>query len=165
MKRCRKAVCLLGLIAVMACTALAHAGTGGKTGSGNINRGRYLVRISGCNDCHTSGFMENNGKIKEENWLTGSPLGWRGPWGTTYPPNLRLFMKDMSVEQWIKTARTIEARPPMPWYNLRAMSDKDLRAIYAVIKKLGPAGEPAPAYLPPDKEPPMPYFQFVAPPK
>ena len=51
----------------------------------------------------------------------------------------------------------------MPWYDLREMSDGDLRAIYAEIKKLGPAGAPAPAYVPPDKEPPMPYFQFQAP--
>jgi len=27
-------------------------------------------------------------------WLLGSAIGWRGPWGTTYPPNLRLTESD-----------------------------------------------------------------------
>ena len=42
-----------------------------------VERGKYLVTIGGCNDCHTSGYMENNGKVNEENWLTGSPLDRR----------------------------------------------------------------------------------------
>lgn len=54
----------------------------------DIQRGRYLVRITGCNDCHTPGYPESSGKTAEKLWLTGSPLGWRGPWGTTYASNL-----------------------------------------------------------------------------
>jgi hypothetical protein len=37
----------------------------------------------------------------------------------------------------------------MPWFDVRAMSDADLRAIYAFMRTFGPAGEPAPAALPP----------------
>ena len=64
----------------------------------------------------------------------------------------------------MKRARS-ELRPPMPWFNLRDMSDRDLRAIYGYLKHLGPAGESAPAYVPPDKEPTPPFVQFPAPPK
>lgn len=129
-----------------------------------IERGRYLVKITGCNDCHTPGYGETGGKIPEQAWLTGSPLGWHGPWGTTYASNLRLFVRDLSEAEWIKTAHTVELRPPMPWYALHAMKDRDLRAIYQFILHLGAAGEPAPADLPPGQTPQGPYVQFPAPP-
>ena len=45
------------------------------------------------------------------------------------------------------------------------MSDSDLRALYRFIKGLGPAGQEAPAYLPPGQEPKGPYVQFPAPPQ
>jgi mono/diheme cytochrome c family protein len=130
----------------------------------DVQRGRYLVQIGGCNDCHTPGYPAANGKVDERLWLTGDKLGWRGPWGTTYAPNLRLLVKTVSEDQWPTHARR-ELRPPMPWYNLRDMSERDLRAIYRYMKHLGPAGEPAPAYLPPDQEPKAPFVQFPAPPK
>jgi len=91
-------------------------------------------------------------------------LGWRGPWGTTYPTNLRLVAQALSEEQWLKSSRR-ELRPPMPWFNLRDMSDGDLRAIYRYLRHLGPVGEPAPAYVPPGTEPQSPFVQFPAPPK
>ena len=50
----------------------------------SLDRGRYLVKIAGCNDCHTRGYAETAGKVPEKQWLTGDQLGWRGPWGTTY---------------------------------------------------------------------------------
>ena len=48
-------------------------------------RGRYLVQIGGCNDCHTPGYAMSGGKVPEKQWLTGDAVGWNGPWGTTYP--------------------------------------------------------------------------------
>ncbi len=86
-----------------------------------IERGRYVVHISGCNDCHTPGYMENAGNIKTEHGLTGTALGWQGPWGTTYPTNLRLLANTLSESQWLTQARR-ETRPPMPWFALRAVS-------------------------------------------
>jgi len=129
-----------------------------------VERGKYLVKIAGCNDCHTAGYMANVGKVDEKQWLMGDVMGWRGPWGTTYAPNLRLYFDKITEDQWLKVARTVEFRPPMPWFALRDMTDADLRAIHAYAKSLGPAGNPAPAYLPPDKEPKQPYAQFPSPP-
>ena len=50
-----------------------------------IERGRYIVEIGGCNDCHTAGYAEAGGKAAETDRLKGDRLGFRGPWGTTYP--------------------------------------------------------------------------------
>ena len=108
--------------------------------SDEAKRGRYLVQITGCNDCHTAGYAESGGKVEESKWLTGDRLGWRGPWGTTYAANLRLTVKDMSADQFVILARS-PLRPPMPWFNLRDMKDSDVKAIYAYLKHLGPAGE------------------------
>jgi mono/diheme cytochrome c family protein len=128
-----------------------------------LERGRYLVQIAGCNDCHTAGYLESDGQVPEDDWLQGDTLGWRGPWGTTYPPNLRLFMRDVSEDRWLAFVREAVMRPPMPWFNLRAMTDQDLRAVYQFIRHLGPAGGPAPVYVPPDREPPPPFVQFPMP--
>lgn len=121
---------------------------------------RYIIKIAGCNDCHTSGYAEAAGKIHEKDWLKGDTIGWRGPWGTTYASNLRLYFHNLSEEQWIRIARSVEFRPPMPWFVLREMKEQDLRAIYQFIRHLGPAGELAPAYVPPNQEPNRPFILF-----
>jgi mono/diheme cytochrome c family protein len=129
-----------------------------------VERGRYVVGIAGCNDCHTPNYPQSGGKVPESEWLTGDALGWRGPWGTTYPTNLRLYMQDLT-DQWVKKGKALNARPPMPWFNVRDMSASDLRALYRYIRHLGPAGKPAPDFVPPDQAPKGPAVQFPAPPK
>jgi mono/diheme cytochrome c family protein len=147
------------LLAILAWAALpGMAIAAGK--ADEIKRGRYLVEIAGCNDCHTPGYAPNNGKVDEKLWLTGDTLGWAGPWGTTYPTNLRLLIAGMTQKQWLTHARTMEPRPPMPWFNVRAMTDSDLKAIYAYTRSLGPGGAPAPAYLPPGQKAPGPVVRF-----
>jgi len=125
-----------------------------------IARGRYLVATSGCNDCHTPGYPEAGGKIPQVKWLVGNAVGFQGPWGTTYPANLRLLMQGMSEQEWMKVARK-PLRPPMPWFNLREMNDTDLRAMYMFIRSLGPAGKAAPKYAPPGVAVTTPYIEFV----
>ena len=82
--------CAIGL--VVACQAAAPDGQmePHMIGGTDVERGRYLAIIGGCNDCHTDGYLQAEGDVPEDRWLLGSPVGWRGPWGTTYPPNLRL---------------------------------------------------------------------------
>jgi mono/diheme cytochrome c family protein len=151
---------------VVATPWIAQAADKAKAGDRTqLARGSYLVRIGGCNDCHTPGYTATGGEIPQAQWLTGDKLGWRGPWGTTYAANLRTYMQNLTEAQWLKAARALQTRPPMPWFSVRQMSDADLRAIYAFTRHLGPGGEPAPAYVPPEKEPPPPFVLFPAPPK
>lgn len=51
------------------------------------DRGRYLVKIADCNDCHTPGHVPTAGKVPEYQWLTVDRPDWRVPWATTYPPS------------------------------------------------------------------------------
>jgi mono/diheme cytochrome c family protein len=96
--------------------------------------------------------------------LKGDALGWNGPWGTTYAPNLRLSLSRMSEVQWVIFAKALRSRPPMPSFNLNKMRDEDLQAVYAYVRQLQPTGEPAPTYLPPGEIPQGPYVVFPAPP-
>jgi mono/diheme cytochrome c family protein len=156
----------LTALAAAACTVGMADAAENASGSlpADVTRGKYLVQVAGCNDCHTAGYAETGGKVEESKWLLGDRLGWRGPWGTTYASNLRLAVKDMTAEQFIARARS-PLRPPMPWFNLVAMRDGDVKAIYAYLKHLGPAGEPAPEFLSPDRTPTGPVVSFPAPPK
>lgn len=152
-------------VALSASALYAIAAETKKADSKTLARGRYLVQIAGCNDCHTPGYMQTAGKVPEKLWLTGEQLGWRGPWGTTYPSNLRLYMQKLSEDQWVKVAKTAQFRPPMPWFALHDMTETDLRAIYRFVRHLGAAGEPAPAFVPPGQEPKGPFVLFPSPPK
>lgn len=136
----------------------AHAATG--SDAQVIARGKYLAKLGGCHDCHTPGYMPAEGKVPEARWLTGADLGFQGPWGTTYPTNLRLYMQQISESQWLIRARQ-PMRPPMPWFNLKEMADKDLIALYRYVRSLGPAGNPAPAAVAPGQFVATPYIEFV----
>jgi len=128
--------------------------------AGSLERGRYMVLTGHCNNCHTAGYAPTNGRVPEEKWLMGNPVGWRSKSGTTYGTNLRLYVANLSEDAWIQAIRTAEPRAPMPWWSLRATSDDDLRAMYRYIRSLKPLGDPAPAFLPPDQAPQRPYQQL-----
>jgi len=158
------ALILTGLTFAM----FASAGPGGRmdevklkgtTATTSIDRGRYIVKVAGCNDCHTPGYAQTGGQTAEQQWLVGDAVGWSGPWGVTYPINLRLFAQSVSAEQWMQITRQ-PARPPMPWFALRDMSDADLLAVYEYIRDLGPAGTEAPAYLAPGTKAATPVVSF-----
>ncbi|NNF25996.1 MAG: cytochrome C [Gemmatimonadetes bacterium] len=131
------------------------------SGGTDVERGRYIVVVGGCNDCHTEGYLQTEGDIPEDQWLLGSQLGWRGPWGTTFPPNLRLTVQDYSEDEFVELLHTRTALPPMPWMNLNQMVESDARALFRYIASLGAAGEVMPAALPPDVEPTTPYLSLV----
>ena len=159
--------CFLAALACLASMAVPYtlAQSSPTPDMKSVERGRYLAKIAGCNDCHTPGYFQTGGKVAEKLWLTGDQLGWRGPWGTTYPANLRLVMQNMTEKQWLKIAKTAEFRPPMPWFALHDMTTADQRAIYRFVRYLGPAGQAAPAFVPPGQEPKGPFVQFPEPPK
>lgn len=148
-----------------AALAVSHASAAPKADAQSIEHGRYIAKIAGCNDCHTAGYLLKGGQVPEKDWLLGDSFGWRGDWGTTYPPNLRIYVQNLSEDQWVKAARALKARPPMPWFALHEMHERDLRAFYRFVRSLGPVGSPAPAYVPPGQTPNGPYAQFPSFPK
>lgn len=122
--------------------------------------GRYLVILGGCNDCHTANWPESGGAIPEQEWLTGSMVGFRGPWGTSYASNLRLLAQEMDEAGWVSMLRHRNGLPPMPWVNMKLLNDSDARAIYRYIRSLGAQGTRAPTAVPPGVEPLTPYIPF-----
>jgi len=151
----RRVMGLAGLVALCAFNVGAQAGD-----PAQVDRGRYLVTIAGCNDCHTPGFMEKNLAVPEKDWLRGSAVGFQGPWGTTYAANLRRVLAGLTAAQWVEYAR-LQRRPPMPSYALQRMSSDDLQAIYAYVRSLGDPGDAAPAYVPPGGVVTTPYLVMV----
>jgi mono/diheme cytochrome c family protein len=149
------------LFSMLAIVLPFHAVAQPPVDQGKIERGRYLVNITGCNDCHTKGHVESGGKIAESKRLQGHDTGWQGPWGTTYATNLRQYFSAIDEDQWAQYAKKMKARPPMPWFSVNEMNDDDLRAVHAYIRSLGPSSQAVPQYLPPGKEPPKPVFRFV----
>lgn len=145
-----------GLVAV-ASMGISTASAGD---SAALERGRYLVTIAGCNECHTAGFMEKNLAVPEQEWLKGSPIGFQGPWGTTYAANLRLVLAGLTEAQWLEYAK-LQRRPPMPSYALQLMSADDLKAIYAFVRSLGEPGDLAPAYVEPGGKVTTPYVVML----
>ncbi len=139
--------------------AVAQAGAGDVS----VDRGRQVSIVGGCHDCHTAGYNESSGQIDPSTALKGTSVGWRGPWGTTYAMNLRLTVKDKTEDEWVEFAKTFKARPPMPYYNVHAMDESDLRSLYLYIKSLGDPGAPAPDAIGPDQEPTTPFVTMAPP--
>src|SRR5262245_14033121 len=165
----RKYLAVIALcLPVLPCASFAADSKSAKPGpeakkatSQQIARGRYLLIVGNCNDCHTAGFAPSEGKVPEREWLLGdSTLGLRGPWGTTYATNLRLSLSKMTESEWVKYAKGLKARPPMPWFNLNQWTEADLMAFYHYVRSRGPVGDPVREPIAPGQEPPRPYLQF-----
>ena len=123
--------------------------------------GEYLTIVGSCNDCHTQGWSESEGKVPPADRFAGLNLGFRGPWGTTYGKNLRTIVQRQSEDRWVEILKTSDGgdgKPPMPWWNTKQMSERDLRAMYRYIKSLGPKVNGVPRGLPPGREPTGPYI-------
>jgi len=128
----------------------------------SVERGLYISIIGGCHDCHTEGYSAAGGKIDPSKAMKGDPsLGWQGPWGVTYAANLRrkAFIRD--EDSFVEDMQALNTLPPMPWYNLRAMEESDLRSLYRYLISLGEPGDPVP--IPSIEKPLTPYIKIAPP--
>ncbi len=107
-----------------------------------VQRGEYLVRISGCADCHT---LAKRGQPVEGLAFAGG-FEMQGPFGTVTAANITpdpsgiSYYDESLFLQAIKTGK-VGARPLnpiMPWLMLRNMTDDDLKAIFAYLRPLKP---------------------------
>lgn len=152
--RTRLALALATLGVLVPIAALAQSAA---RDSAKIERGKYLVTIAGCHDCHTPGGLY--GAPDESRTLAGSEVGWQGPWGVSYGSNLTPD-PETGLGRWseadiVKTLRTgsrpdrTPLLPPMPWPNFARMTDEDLAAVAAYLKSLPPVKHRVPARVAP----------------
>ena len=155
-------ILVVGVFAAVLMSGLIQSvGSSPLPASGDVGRGRTLVAFGACNDCHTPGWRESDATIPVSRWMTGNEIGFRGPWGTVYPANVRLEFQMISEDQWLAMVRTRGGHPPMTWHNLRALDTEQLRSIYRFVRSLGPAGVEAPLMVSPAKEPTTPYYDVA----
>ncbi|HCU53917.1 MAG TPA: cytochrome C [Gammaproteobacteria bacterium] len=155
-----KPILIISLLCSLVSLSATAQATDSRSGNATLERGRALTVLGGCHDCHTPGYPEAAGKVPKAEWLTGNAVGFQGPWGTSYPVNLRLYVQGKTEKEWIARVRQ-PMRPPMPWFNLRDSSDADLIAMYRYMRSLGAAGQPAPPPAAPGVAVSTPYFEFV----
>lgn len=136
-----------------------------------IARGKVISWSSGCNDCHTPGTFY--GAPDTTRLLSGSELGWEGPWGVTYARNLTPDSTGIATwtEEQIVTAFRQGHRPdgspllpPMPWPAYAMMSDEDAYALAAYIKTIPPVHHRNPDRQPPGAKHTGPRLTFPPPP-
>ena len=151
---------------LLAAASLALGGTmtmAAEPAAPSVDYGKWVSVVGGCNDCHTAGYNETAGKIDPATALKGTSVGYQGPWGTTYAMNLRILAANMNEDDWVKFLQTFKARPPMPYYNVNALDEVQMRSLHMYIASLGAPGDPAPDYVPPGQEPRFPYNVFAPP--
>ena len=162
-------VLLLGAVASIFVLAAAPAKK--KPAAGGASRGEYLVSIMGCGDCHTPGTLF--GAPDMSRMLSGSELGWQGPWGVSYARNLTPDM-ETGIGLW-KNSDIVKAirhgvrpdgtalLPPMPWQAFTRLTDEDANAIAAYLKTIPAVKHKVPDKLAPEAKPTGSFIVFPAP--
>ena len=110
-----------------------------------VERGKYLVNIAGCNDCHTPGYFM--GKPDMARFLGGSEVGFEIPGlGVFHGPNLTPDKEtglggwtDAQVLAALQKGTTPTGRmlaPIMPWHAFANLTKQDVDAIVAYLRSL-----------------------------
>ncbi len=96
-------------------------------------------------------------ELKAGPWFaaTAGMTAWTGPWGISYASNLtpdtntgmgiwtwEMFRKAMRTGKHMGDGRDI--LPPMPWRSLKALSDEDLKAVFAYLRSIPPLSNRVP---------------------
>jgi mono/diheme cytochrome c family protein len=155
-------------LAALAATALLGSASraDAQAASGNVERGRYLVTITGCHDCHSPKVQGMDPDLTRA--LSGRPAttplpsatktevhaspdltAWTGPWGFSVASNLTPDAATglgtrYTETSFIATMRTgkkpngTPIMPPMPSVVYQNMTDDDLRAIFAYLRTMKP---------------------------
>ena len=110
-----------------------------------VARGRYLVTLSGCSDCHTPGALLGAPDMKR--YLGGSDVGFAIPGAGVFVGENLTLDKETGLGAWtdtqiiaaIRTGQTPDGRqlsPVMPYPALAHLTDEDAQAIVAFLKSL-----------------------------
>jgi hypothetical protein len=107
--------------------------------------------------------------VKQRNVVAAAndmATAWAGPWGVSFATNLTPD-KETGIAEWseamfIKMAREgkhqgqpngRDVLPPMPWFNMKDLTEADLKAIWAYLRSLPPVKNQVPFPIPPPGQP------------
>jgi mono/diheme cytochrome c family protein len=140
--------------------------------SAQVARGKYLVRLAGCGDCHTPGYFM--GKPDMTRYLAGSDIGFEVPGvgtvvGRNLTPDKETGIGGWTLEQ-ITTAFRTGVRPDgrvlspiMPWAAYASMTQRDADAIAVFLKTLPPVKHKIPGPFMANEKPTTLRWRIVPP--
>jgi mono/diheme cytochrome c family protein len=152
------------MLATVVCAAMAGAAAASASAAAQtqIERGKYLVTLGGCSDCHTPGSFL--GHPDTARFLGGSDVGFAIPGlgvfvGRNLTPDPETGLGKWTTQQ-IVTAFTTGVRPDgrilapiMPWEALSHLTKSDALAIAAYLKSLKPVQHAVPGPFGPSETP------------
>ncbi len=135
-------------------------------------RGKYLVMVAGCTDCHTPGHFLGNPDMTK--YLGGSNVGFFIPdLGTFYGPNLTPDPEtglgkwtDDQVIHALQTGERPDGRvlaPTMPWRAYAGMKRSDVADIVAFLRSLTPVRNKVPGPFGPSEKATSFVFKILPP--
>jgi mono/diheme cytochrome c family protein len=141
--------------------------------SAQVARGKYLVTLAGCNDCHTPGGLF--GKPDTSRVLAGSEVGFEIPDLGVFPGRNLTPDKETGLGNWstpqIVTALQTGMRPDgrklapiMPYEAFASLKKADALAIAAYLKSLPPIANKVPGPFGPNETPTSFVMKIVPPP-
>lgn len=133
-----------------------------------IERGKYLVQLGGCSDCHTPGTFL--GHPDAARFLGGSDVGFAIPGLGVFPgrnltPDKETGLGNWTVEQIVHAMTTgqrpdgRQLAPVMPYQAFSNLEASDALAIAAYLKSLPPIKNAVPGPFGPNDKPTT--FVFV----
>ena len=162
----------IAFAAAAAIALAAAASTAAAADPAAIARGKYLVTIASCHDCHTPGYFL--GKPDMARYLGGSDVGFELPGlGVFHGPNLTPdkgtglgTWTDAQVLAALQTGVRPDGRvlaPIMPWRAFASLTKPDAEAIVAYLRSVPPVSNKAPGPFGPS-ETPTSFVMKVVPP-
>ena len=169
MINCARTYVFVGvLLSVVPCLSFDNA----NAAETQVQRGKYLVSVIPCTDCHTPGTFL--GKPDMKRYLGGSDVGFEVPGlGVFYGPNLTPD-DETGLGKWTKeqiaTAITTGKRPdgrilapPMPVKSFEHLTHTDALAIAAYLKTLPRIKNKVPGPFGPTEKPTSFVYQVLPP--
>ena len=157
------------------CLLVAGAALGISLGSAHaasrqVARGKYLVSVISCTDCHTPGTFLGHPDMTR--FLGGSDVGFAVPglgvfYGSNLTPDNDTGLGKWTAEQIataITTGKTPDGRtlgPPMPVASFKNLTKSDALSIAAYLKTLKPVKNKVPGPFGPTQKPTSFVYEVV----
>jgi mono/diheme cytochrome c family protein len=159
-------------IAAAAAAAIASTAAVKARADAQTDRGKYLVTIAGCNDCHTPGYFF--GKPDTSRYLGGSDVGFEIPGLGAFAGRNITPDKDTGIGNWtreqivtaIQTGKRPDGRqlaPIMPSPAFANLTKDDVEAIAAYLQTLPPVHNAVPGPFGPGQQAAFFLFRILPP--